>query len=280
MLSHLTLQTLLVSFLLLPLLAQCQATSASGASSAPGTRRTTRTVSVPTSVATSTASTTGVTPDVLLKVPNLSVGRLELNVENLQADIDLNANVASLVSINAGVALSVQNINLTIVDVQVELELVVRLGHLVDIVNRVFESLDLNPGLITSLTNVTGLLDHVVGAVEGLLGSINQGGTTLNFLVDDLGNIVQQVAGAAGGSPVSTIVGNYQTNMTYTGATQTLQNGLVQKTYSYSPLNALVNLVFNTAGQVVKASVVTPTGGSNSSSVGVVLPTSTGMGAR
>lgn len=73
--------------------------------------------------------------------------------------------------------------NLTIVDVEAELELIVRLGNLVEIVNRVFESLDLNPLLITALNNVTSIVDTVVGAVDGLLGSITQGGTTLSFLI-------------------------------------------------------------------------------------------------
>ena len=205
------------------------------------------------------------------------MGRIDLDVENLQADINLNANVASLVSINAGVALSIQKVNLTIVDVQAQLELVVRLGHLVDIVNRVFSSLDLNPLLITTLNNVTSALQPIVGAVDGLLGSVTQGGTSLSFLVDNLGNIVQQVAGA-NGSPTSSIVGNYLTNMTFTGATQTLQNGLTQKTYSYSPLSALVNIVFNAAGQVVQASVAKKTGASTaipSSVTGVVQPSPT-----
>ena len=218
-------------------------------------------------------------PDVLLNVPKLHVGRIELNVDNLKADINLNANVASLVTINAGVALSIQKVNLTIVDVDAELQLIVRLGNLVQIVNRVFQSLDLNPLLISTLNNVTSLLQPIVGAVDGLLGSITQGGTALSFLVDNLGNIVQQVTGA-NGRPVSTIVGNYLTNMTDTGASKTLQNGLVQKTYSYSPLNALVTIVFNTAGQVVQATVVKQTGGTGtSSSVSVAgstaLPSST-----
>ena len=43
-------------------------------------------------------------------------------MDNLQADINLNAQVANLVSLNAGVAVSVQKINLTIVDVEAELE--------------------------------------------------------------------------------------------------------------------------------------------------------------
>ncbi len=73
---------------------------------------------------------------------------------------------------------------------------------------RVFQSLDLNPLLINTLNGVTAALDNVVGEVDGLLGSITQGGTTLSFLVDNLGNIVQQVGGT------SSIVGNYLQNMT------------------------------------------------------------------
>jgi hypothetical protein len=209
------------------------------------------------------------------------VGRIELDVENLQADINLNANIASLVSINAGVAISIQTVNLTIVDVEAQLELIVRLGHLVDIVNRVFESLDLNPSLITAvLSNVTSALEPVVAAVDGLLGSVTQGGTTLSFVVDNLGNIVQEVVGA-NGTPVSSIVGNYLTNMTYTGVSQTLQSGLIEKTYSYSPLNALVDIVFNTAGQVVQATVEKQSGGSTatSSSSAGVAQTSSSSGA-
>ena len=205
-------------------------------------------------------------PDVLLNVPTLSVGRIELEVDNLQADLNLNAKVASLVTINAGVAVSIQKVNLTITDVDAQLELIVRLGHLVDIVNRVFQSLDLNPLLISTLNNVTSLVGDVVGQVDGLLGSITQGGNTLSFVIDNLGNIVQQVTGATGTVGASSIVGNYLQNMTQTGATQTLSNGLVQKTFSYSPLNALVNIIFNAAGQVVQATVAKMTGSTTTTS--------------
>ncbi|KAK5552808.1 hypothetical protein LTR46_009224 [Exophiala xenobiotica] len=207
---------------------------------------------------TSAAASTSTAPDVYLNVPTLSVGRIELDVDDLRADINLNAQVASLVTLNAGVALSIQQVNLTIVDVDAELELIVRLGHLVDIVSRVFQSLDLNPLLISTLNNVTSLLEPIVGAVDGLLGSITQGGTTLSFLIDNLGNIVQEVGG------VSSIVGNYLTNMTDTGVSQSLSGGLTEKTFSYTPLNALVDIVFNTAGQVVQATVQKTTGGSTS----------------
>lgn len=75
-------------------------------------------------------------------------------------------------------------------------------------------------------------------------------------LVDNLGNIVQEVGGE------STIVGNYEKNMALVdGTVKQLGNGLTQKTYSYSPLNSLVDIVFNTAGQIVQAVVQKANGG-------------------
>lgn len=139
-------------------------------------------------------------------------------------------------------------------------------GHLVDIVNRVFESLDLNPLLINTINNVTSLvgdtIGEVVGAVDGLLGSITQGGSTLNFLIDNLGHIVQEVDG------VSSIVGDFTKNMTETGVTKSLGDGLTQKEFSYSPLNSLVDIVFNSAGQVVSAVVQKKNNGGSGSGGG------------
>ena len=110
-------------------------------------------------------------PDVLLRVPELHVGRIELGVDKLQADLNLNAKVAGLVQINAGVQVSVEKVNITISDVDVDLELIVRLGNLVSIVERVFDSLDLNPLLISLIGNATNLVGEVVGAVNGLVGT-------------------------------------------------------------------------------------------------------------
>lgn len=126
---------------------------------------------------------------------------------------------------------------------------------MVSIVNRTLSTLDLTPDLISILNDVTDVVTEVVGAVDGLLGSITQGDSTLNFLVDNLGNIVQEVVGDAG-STVSTIVGNYLQNMTLTGDVESLSGGLVEKTYEYAPLGSLVNIIFNALGQVVQATVV------------------------
>ncbi|KAI0016677.1 hypothetical protein F4780DRAFT_666984 [Xylariomycetidae sp. FL0641] len=210
-------------------------------------------------------------PDVHLRVPELHVGKIELDVDDLSAELNLAAQVASLVEINAGVQVGIEKVNITIADVNAELDLVIRLGNLVDIVNRTLESLNLNPLLINVLDTATDLVNTVVGQVDGLLGSIVNGDSEINFVIDNLGNIVQQVAGGADGL-LSSIVGNYKQNMTYTGAQEVLDGGLIQKTYSYSPLGALVNIVTNSADQVVQAVVV---GSSSSSSSGSATATAT-----
>jgi len=209
----------------------------------------------------------GQPPDVKLQVPELHVGRIELVVDNLKADINLAAQVASLVEINAGVQLGIEKVNVTIAEVDAELELVIRLGNLVDIVNRTLSSLNLNPLLINVLDEVGDLAGAVIGAVDGLLGSITNGDGVVNFLIDNLGNIVQEVTGAAGGA-VSSIVGNFANNMTYTGAQEILKGGNIQKTYKYDPLGSLVNIIFNSLGQVVQAVVVKDGGGGGSGSGG------------
>ena len=201
-------------------------------------------------------------PDVSLRVPELHVGRIELDVDNLQAEVNLAAQIANLVELNAGVQVGVEKVNITIADVDANLDLVIRLGNLVDIVNRTLESLNLNPMLINILNEATDLVDGVVGVVDGLLGSIVSGDSTINYLIDNLGEIVAQTTDAAGNA-VSSIVGNFEKNMTYTGAQEILDGGLLQKTYKFDLLNSLVNIVFNAAGQVVQAVVVKGNGPGN-----------------
>jgi hypothetical protein len=212
-------------------------------------------------------------PDVYLNVPNLSVEKIQLIVENLEAEVNLAAQVANLVTINAGVQVGIQTVNITIADVEAKLELIIRLGQLVNIVNRTLASLDLNPLLINVLNTATGVVDNVVGQVDGLLGSIVSGNSELNFLIDNLGNIVQEVTNSAG-QVVSTVVGNFLQNMTSTGAVKQLGNGLTQTTYSYSPLGALVNVITNSLNQVVQA-VVVKGGTGTSSTTTSAAPSST-----
>jgi PPE-repeat protein len=206
-----SIRILLISiFLTFATLISAQSSSATAPSTPPPTSTRLPTGGNGTSTTPPEVAPTGSSPpDVLLRVPELHVGRIELDVERLQADLNLNAKIAGLVTINAGVQVSIDKVNITIADVDVNLELIVRLGNLVAIVERVFDSLDLNPLLIGLVGNVTNLVGEVIGAVDGLLGSITQNGKTLNFLIDNLGNIVQEVTGGAGDA-LQQIVGNFK----------------------------------------------------------------------
>jgi hypothetical protein len=70
--------------------------------------------------------------------------------------------------------------------------------------------------------------------------------------------------------------------MTQVGDIKQIGNGLIQKTFSYAPLGALVDIVFNAAGQVVQATVQKKSGGGGSTTstsasstpTPVTLPTS------
>jgi exo-beta-1,3-glucanase (GH17 family) len=112
--------------LVLHVSAQTAASSAS-ATTAPRTITSARNSTTSTS-SRSSAATSGAAPDVYLNVPELHVGRIELTVDKLSADLNLNAKVANLVQLNAGVQVSVEKVNITIAEVDAEVELVIRLG--------------------------------------------------------------------------------------------------------------------------------------------------------
>jgi hypothetical protein len=151
-------------------------TSATSLDSSGGGGTTASATGTGTATTSSAVSSTTNPPDVLLQVPQLSVDRIELIVDNLQAEVNLAASVANLVTINAGVQVGITKVNITIADIEAELELRIRLGNLVDIVNRTLATLDLNPLLINILNEVGDVVEAVVGAVDGLLGSIVNGG--------------------------------------------------------------------------------------------------------
>lgn len=278
-----------LTLFMLAILAAAQSSSTTGTASPPTTQSSQPTRSASSNTASSSTGTrtntntgdvlpplpTGSSPpDVLLRVPELHVGKIELDVDNLRADLNLNAEIANLVTLNVGVQVGISKVNITIADVDAQLDLIIRLGNLAKMVNRTLASLDLNPLLINVLNEVGDVVDSVVGAVDGLLGSIIRGDLKLNFLIDNLGNIVQEVVDAAGAT-VSTIVGNFENNMTFTGLTKSLGNGLTQKTYRYDALGSLVNIVFNTLGQVVQAVVVGKDDSGGSSTSTSAAPTAT-----
>lgn len=84
-------------------------------------------------------------PDVELHVPRAEVSKVSLEVENLQARIDLDTSVADLVHISAGVVATVQKLKLELDGVQAETHLVVRLQRVTDVLERALGTIDGHP---------------------------------------------------------------------------------------------------------------------------------------
>jgi hypothetical protein len=95
----------------------------------------------------------GLTPnrDVILEVPELSVDSIGLTVSNVRAKVALDANAMNLVSLTAGVDVGIKQVQLGIVGVYGEVYLYADLDNVARIVDRVVQTLDRNPKILTQV---------------------------------------------------------------------------------------------------------------------------------
>jgi hypothetical protein len=109
-------------------------------------------------------ATTSTTPnrDVVLEVPELAVDSIGLTVKDVRAHVALDANAMNLVQVTAGVDVGIKQVQLGIVGVLAEAYLYVDLDNVAKIVNRVVQTLDRNPAI---LTQVLKTVDTAVTAV-------------------------------------------------------------------------------------------------------------------
>jgi hypothetical protein len=112
------------------------------------------------------ATSTGLTPnrDVILEIPELSVDSIGLTVNDLRAHVALDANAMNFVTLSAGVDVRIKQVQLGITDVFAEAYLYVDLDNVARIVDRVLQTLDRNPQI---LTRVLGVVDAAVGGITG-----------------------------------------------------------------------------------------------------------------
>jgi hypothetical protein len=108
----------------------------------------------------------GLTPnrDVVLEIPELSVDSIGLTVSNVRAHVALDANAMNLVQITAGVDVGIKQVQLGITGVFAEAYLYVDLDNVARIVDRVVQTLDRNPQI---LTQVLKTVDTTVNAATG-----------------------------------------------------------------------------------------------------------------
>jgi len=231
---------------------------------------------------TAAASSAQPPPDVFLNA-SLSIGEIDIDVQNLTAQINLAAQVLNLLSFNAGVDVSVNRVDLQIQNVTAKVLLEARLGNLVSMINSVMDSLDLNPVLATLGNDVGSIVNTTVGAVSGaaatiakredaeaynlahnILYSVNDysGNTHTNRILTQTGSIVDQSLDNDGNVLGEKVVGDYSTSMSANGFSKTVTyNGqeVTESQYNYTPLPGVIAIAavfMDESGTVVGAQVL------------------------
>lgn len=154
--------------------------------------------------------------DVVLDIPNVCVERIFLKVDSVTAKLNLNAQVANLVRVNAGADVLIGNVDLTILDVRARALLLVDLDDVVHIVDQTLTFVDNNPQIIdqlgSTLQNTVGAVGTVVGGtLRGLVLGVTRlaNGNTLQRVVNEAtGEILERTLSAAGAQIAERVVSN------------------------------------------------------------------------
>ena len=135
------------------------------------------------------ALASGDQPDVLLDVPNLSVEQLTIEVDNLQADLNLDARLANILHLTAGANASIDRVHIELRGVRAQATLIVRLDNVRAIIERTLQTLDNNPQIVTQLLStvdntvntVGGVANNAVGTVGNVASGLLRNGQVLDL---------------------------------------------------------------------------------------------------
>lgn len=124
--------------------------------------------------------------DVLLDVPRLKVGKLELEVEDLVARVSLQAELADLVEISVGADVRLGRVALDMEGVEAQALLKVRLDPVAAILERALQTIDENPQI----------LERTLAAA---LDAVDEVGYTAQQVTGGIGETARRAAQPAGG---------------------------------------------------------------------------------
>ncbi|MDB5203488.1 MAG: hypothetical protein JWQ27_2897 [Ferruginibacter sp.] len=200
-------------------------------------------------------------PDVLLDIPNLSVDEIGLEVDNLKANLSLDARVANLVQLKAGVDLGIDRVKITIKGVQASVLLIVRLDNVREIISQTLETLDKNPQIVDKLLSTVDNAVNTVGSVAntalqpgGVISqTVNSLGQTVSRTIDAAGNIVEKTVDATGKAISSNTVGKLL-DLPVVSQTTNAAGQVVKKVTDNS--GKVLELVIDKSGKLVSTSVV------------------------
>lgn len=196
--------------------------------------------------------------DVVLDIPNLCVNRIFLKVDSVTAKLNLHAQVANLVRVDAGADVLIGNVDLTIQGVRAQALLLVDLDDVVYIVDQTLTFVDNHPEIVQQLGST---LQNTVGAVGGLvnrllLGTVtNALGQTVQRLIDPAsGSIIEKAVAAAGQNAAEKVVGNITQLPVISQATDA--GGNIVKRAKDAATNAIVQYTLSKAGKLLTSSIV------------------------
>jgi hypothetical protein len=149
-------------------------------------------------------------PDVLLDVPVVKVDEIDIEVDDLRAQVAVMAEVRDLVEISVGADVSLGKVELKIEGVEAQALLKARLDNVSLILERVLTSLDRNPELLEGIGHAvqevgegTGHLlgesgEAVEDVGEGAKGAVQDVGQGAGGAVGEIGEGAGQAAGQVG----------------------------------------------------------------------------------
>lgn len=142
-------------------------------------------------------------PDVLLDVPTVKVEEIHLEVEDLRAQVSLQAEVLSLLKLHVGADVSLGHVLLDIKGVDAVAQLKVRLDKVESIIGQVMTTIDNHPEILSDLTRGLGEAADQIGrgagqsleeigagageAVESVGGGLGEAAEGLGEAAEDLG---------------------------------------------------------------------------------------------
>ena len=131
-------------------------------------------------------------PDVLLDVPVVQVDEIDLEVEDLRAQLAVMAEVRGLVELSVGVEARLGKVELNIQGVEAQALVKARLDNVSAILQRVLLSLDRNPELLESVGEA---VERVGGGTQKMLGEAGEATENVGEGTEDA---LRGVGGGAG----------------------------------------------------------------------------------
>ncbi|MFF4248674.1 hypothetical protein ACFYY2_29980 [Streptomyces sp. NPDC001822] len=134
--------------------------------------------------------------DVFLDVPALHVDEIDLEVDDLEAHVSLQAEVLDLLKLNVGADVRLGHVKLDVEGVDVQAQLRVRLHNIAVVVTRLLTTVDRNPQVLEQLTRGMGTaLEDIASGTGRAVGELGQGA---GAAVSDVGRGAGAAAEAVG----------------------------------------------------------------------------------